>query len=469
MNPLNAHKILSSLPPVWPEEVLNKINQLRGSLKRKVVVLDDDPTGTQTVSNIPVVTRWDRDTIANEFEQEYPGFFILTNSRSLNEYETRKLHHAIGTNLKEAAKGRAFTLISRSDSTLRGHFPAETDTLGETFGDYSLTVLAPYFEAGGRLTVNNIHYVADRDELIPAHLTPFAKDTAFGYSTSGLPEWVEEKTARRIRAENVNVITLDLIRRQGPDAVERRLMKFPPNSVCIVNAADRRDIEVFAQGALQAESRGKRILFRTAASFVSATLGQAPSDLLSTTDLKNQQSSYGGLIVAGSYVPKTTKQLIELRRQHHPEEFELPVSALLSDKSCQELVEQVATRINTSLTAGDNVLLFTSRQLVTGNSAADNLGIGQVISSSICSIIKKLRIRPRFIIAKGGITSSDIATSGLGVTRSIVAGQLLPGVPVWYLGNESRFPGLAYVIFPGNVGSDETLAEAVSLLSGDSF
>ena len=69
------------------------------------------------------------------------------------------------------------------------------------------------------------------------------------------------------------------------------------------------------------------------------------------------------------------------------------------------------------------------------------------------------------MIAKGGITSSDVATRGLGVKRALVRGQLLPGVPVWRLGAEARFPGIDYVVFPGNVGSDTALADAVQQLS----
>jgi uncharacterized protein YgbK (DUF1537 family) len=79
----------------------------------------------------------------------------------------------------------------------------------------------------------------------------------------------------------------------------------------------------------------------------------------------------------------------------------------------------------------------------------------------LISIVRGLQVRPRFLIAKGGITSSDVATRGLGVRRALVRGQILPGVPVWRLGAEARFPGLDYVVFPGNVGGDTALADAV--------
>ena len=77
---------------------------------------------------------------------------------------------------------------------------------------------------------------------------------------------------------------------------------------------------------------------------------------------------------------------------------------------------------------------------------------------------RRLEVRPRYLIAKGGITSSDLATKGLGVKRARVLGQILPGVPVWELGPETKFPGLPYVVFPGNVGGPEALQDAVQKL-----
>ena len=86
------------------------------------------------------------------------------------------------------------------------------------------------------------------------------------------------------------------------------------------------------------------------------------------------------------------------------------------------------------------------------------------ISDALTSVIEKLTARPAFIIAKGGITSSDVGTKALGVRRAIVMGQIRPGIPVWLTGPESKFPGMPYVIFPGNVGMENTLLEVVEVL-----
>ncbi len=88
------------------------------------------------------------------------------------------------------------------------------------------------------------------------------------------------------------------------------------------------------------------------------------------------------------------------------------------------------------------------------------------IAEALSAIVQGLTVRPRFFVAKGGSTASDIATEGLGVRRAMVLGQILPGVPVWELGPETRFPGMAYVVFPGNVGEADGVARCLSLLRG---
>jgi hypothetical protein len=117
-----------------------------------------------------------------------------------------------------------------------------------------------------------------------------------------------------------------------------------------------------------------------------------------------------------------------------------------------------------ALAAGRDTVVYTSRQLITSSDAAASLAIGRRVSEALVLLIRNLTIAPRYLIAKGGITSSDTATLGLGVRRALVLGQALPGVPVWQLGPEAKFPGLGYVVFPGNVGSDTALAELITRL-----
>lgn len=454
---------LTKLPPVWPHDALEDICQQLARVSHKVFILDDDPTGTQTVRDLRILTRWDVPRLRRQWQRSEPGCFILTNSRALPTEATRSLHREIARNLLISAAGQPFTIISRSDSTLRGHYPAETDTLNAELGGFDLTVLAPFFKAGGRLTLHGEHYLLEEDTLIPVALTPFAKDPSFPFSTSFLPAYVAEKSKNQISADEVLHIDIDLIRQRGPKAVAELLQNAPRGSVCVVDACEDRDIEVFAAGALAAEAAGQRILYRTAAAFVAARLGQSIPELLKAETFRGD-FHVGGLIVVGSHVPLTTLQLEALREDRRLEFLELEVKLILDDSARQPHLEHLARSLQTHLKAGRTSVLYTSRNLTTGIDSTGSLAIGRRISNSLVDILLNLEVQPRFIVAKGGITSSDIASRALHVDEAWIRGQILPGVPVWGLGEESRFPGMTYVVFPGNVGHRYSLCEAVKKL-----
>ncbi len=460
---LSSHASFAGLPPAWPHDVLEA--NRAAATTRTLVVLDDDPTGTQTVRDIAVITVWDFATLRAELSAAPRCFYILTNSRSLTPSASRSLHLELAENLRAAAAEarRPVVIASRSDSTLRGHYPLETDTLGEVLGPFDATLLMPYFEAGGRYTIDDTHYVATGDRLVPAAETAFARDAAFGYRHSHLPSWVEEKSACQTRAADVATVSLDLIRRGGPDAVAERLRALPRGAVCVVNAAAPGDIEVVAAATLAAEQRGSRFIYRTAASFVAARLGQSPHGILSP-DAYRSRSPHGGLTIVGSYVPKTTAQLTRLLAAPDLAAIELHVTDLLQPGRRDTAVASAIARVNSALGAGRDTVVFTSRELITSPDAAASLEIGRRISDALIAVVQGLALTPRYLIAKGGITSSNTATRGLGVRRAIILGQALPGVPVWRLGPEARFPNLGYVVFPGNVGTDTALSDLLRQL-----
>ena len=483
------------LPAPWPEDLRPQIRaRIAARPGHQLVVLDDDPTGTQTVHDVPVLTVWDVDTLRAELAQPGLCFYILTNSRSLPADAAANLNREVARNLREAVWRnagftsepnhprplcwRAFTLISRSDSTLRGHYPLETDALAEELGPFDATILIPYFEAGGRYTVRDVHYVAEGDVLVPAAETPFARDAAFGYRSSNLRDYVEEKTAGRIRAAEVASITLDGLRRGGPETVTKQLQSLPANSVCIVNAAAPRDLEVFVAGLVEAEGRGKRYLFRTAAQFVAARLELGPRPLWQPPGASASEPAsvgrrgcgashclLGGLTVVGSHVPKTTAQVDVLLANRDVERVELSVADILNPARKAAELTRVIAQTNQALTTGRDVVVFTSRALITGHDAAASLDIGAKVSDALVEVVRRLEVRPRYLIAKGGITASDVATKGLGVQRARVLGQILPGIPVWELGPGTKYPGLPYVVFPGNVGGPDALQDAVQKLN----
>ena len=458
MATISRAELFATLPPLEGESLRETIQAGFRASGQKLVVLDDDPTGTQTVYDIPVLTEWSVPTLRREFENDLSCFYLLTNSRSLGVESAASLNREIATNLVEAAGERGFRVVSRSDSTLRGHFPLETDVLGEVLGPFDGVLLVPYFEAGGRYTIGDTHYVAEGESLHPAAETPFAQDATFGYSHSNLKEWVEEKTGGRIRSSEVESFTIPQIRNDGVAGVTAGLERLSDGTVCVVNAAVPGDLDVVMVALEKAEAKGKKFLFRTGAEFVASRLGLADRGFWRP---KATGKKTGGLVIVGSHVPKSTMQLDYILQQGNLKAIELEVEALLADE--QNLVAALVSNVVEQLQAGVDVVVYSSRNLVLGADPDSSLAVARRVSEALVSIVQQLSVSPSFLIAKGGITSSDVATRGLGVRRATVLGPLLPGVPVWETGSETRFPELPYVVFPGNVGDESALLDAVKL------
>lgn len=463
---LPKNQLLSSLPPEWPQDLRPAIQKQIKTDGRKVVVLDDDPTGTQTVHYLPVLTDWTVDQLAAELQNDLPAFYILTNSRSLTLPNAQKINAEIGCNLLAAAAQiqRGFVVISRSDSTLRGHFPGEVAALSDALGQsFDAWIVNPFFLEGGRYTVDDVHYVEEGDVLVPAAQTEFSRDRAFGYATSNLRDWVAEKTNGQIAAKDVASVSITRLRTGGPESVSDFLMALSAGRCCVVNTASYRDLEVFVQGLLAAEARGKRFLYRTAASFVQVRAGILPRPLLAPAELKMPDVG-GGLFVVGSYVPRSTRQIHALLETTDVSAVEINVHALLADRLREDEIRRAVEIAEDALQRRNDIVIFTGRQLVTGKDSKSTLHIGQKVSQGLIDIVQRIQTAPRYILAKGGITASDIATRALNVKKATVLGQIIPGVPVWRLGEESRFAGLPYIVFPGNVGDDQALLEVVKQL-----
>ena len=251
-------KTIDSLPP--PREHTGSADQIAASQSKGelpiLVVLDDDPTGTQTCHNINVLMTWDVDVLVKEFQSTNSGFFILTNSRSLHPEDARALIETICRSVVEAAAivRKEFEVVLRGDSTLRGHFPDEPEVAESVIGKVDGWILAPFFRQGGRLTINDIHYVADPDgNLVPAAQTPFAQDATFGYKNSNLRDYIVEKSKGSITADRVQSISISDLRTGGADVVAARLLGLGPESVIVVNAVADSDMETFVQGLLKGE------------------------------------------------------------------------------------------------------------------------------------------------------------------------------------------------------------------------
>jgi uncharacterized protein YgbK (DUF1537 family) len=444
----------------WSEPVVPAIRTLAGG--RPQVVLDDDPTGTQTVRAVTVVARVDGGDLEAALETRPETLFVLTNSRSLAPLAAARLARELGRRLRAWSDrtGLPASITSRSDSTLRGHFPVEVDALAEGLGwPDAVTLLAPYFGPGGRLTVDDVHYLVRDDRAYPVADTEYARDPTFGYRHSNLLDWVRERTGAD---RPVAAITLETIRGGGPDAVAARLLDAPPRACLVVNAADERDIEVVAAGVLPAEREGRQVIARTAASYVRARAGQPLHPLLGPADLPIRSGP--GLVVVGSHVPATTRQLERLLDEPPLpiEPLEIDAGRASSEGQAAAAVAEVLSRVRRAMAGGRTPVVHTSRTLVSG---MDPLQAASRVSAALTEVVRGLADPPAWVLAKGGITSSDVATAGLGVRTATVLGQLRPGVPVWRSDATGRWPGLVLVVFPGNVGSDDDLRMAVAALA----
>lgn len=465
-----SDSVLDNLPPEWPDDLSGQIRAEIVASRRKLIALDDDPTGVQTVYDTAVLARWTVDDLAAELRDPRPVCFILTNSRSLPEAGAIRLNQEIAARLLVASRQTRvdFVIASRSDSTLRGHFPAETDALADTLGNVDGVLLAPAFFEGGRYTIDNLHLVREGNRLVPASETEFARDATFGYRHSDLREWVEEKTGGRIVAAEVVSLSIDDIRQGGPDRIAAVLRTVADGRPVVVNAASYRDLDVVVLGVLRAEAAGKRLLYRTGAGFVRARAGLPERPLLSRGELVGDDapSPLPGIVVVGSHVQRSGEQLAHLLRLLEVTPVELHVPRILDPATHEAEIETARHATEAALARGTTPVIFTSRQVEHADKAGDQLAIGQTISAAFVAVMRRLATRPGWIVAKGGITSSDIGTKALRARRAIVLGQIQPGIPVWRLGPETLHPGLPYVVFPGNVGDPETLAKVVTMLRG---
>ena len=303
--------------------------------------------------------------------------------------------------------------------------------------------------------------------LVPAGMTEFAKDKTFGYKASDLGDWCEEKTEGAYKAGEMIYIGLSDLRACNYDGIVRQLLSASNFNKVIVNAVDYSDVKVFAITLVRALALGKEFIIRSAAAVTKILGGISDRPLLTREELVEEGNRSGGIIVVGSHVNKTTLQLRALEECPYPIQFiEFNQHLVLQEGGLEGEVKRVDAIIEKAIREGVTVAVYTRRDrfdLDSGDKEKQLL-VSVKISDAVTDIIGKLTVRPSFIIAKGGITSSDIGTKALHVRRATVMGQIMPGIPVWMTDENSKFPRMPYIIFPGNVGETETLREMVEKL-----
>lgn len=436
----------------------------------KIIVLDDDPTGSQTVHSCLLLTKWDVSTLKLGLLDSAPIFFVLTNTRAMTPSQAAEITREVCQNLKLAlaeTKVEDFVVVSRSDSTLRGHYPVETDVIAAELGGFDAHFLVPAFFEGGRFTRDSIHYLVVNGVPTPVHETEFARDSVFGYSYSYLPDYVAEKTKGRIPADRVVKFSLTDLR-QG---IQPQLKGLSGNQCCVVDAETQEDLDRFAQDILAVAATGKKFLFRSAASLLTSLANLPPQPVAADRMFEYVRNSKPGAVIVGSHVQKTTEQLQNLLQEAGVVGVEINVSALLPDATVEreELLVGILAKIAEVHQAGQTPVIYTSRQELSFPDVETRLKFGGAVSSLLMDIVQGLPQDLGFLISKGGITSNDVLSTGLALTAARILGQILAGCSIVLTPKDHpRFPNLPVVLFPGNVGDASGLATVYRRLSASS-
>ncbi|MEM1427697.1 MAG: four-carbon acid sugar kinase family protein, partial [Cyanobacteria bacterium P01_H01_bin.130] len=355
------------------------------------------PTGSQTVHSCPLLLRWDLETLRQGLQEPSPILFILTNTRSLPPAQAEAVTREVCRHLKQALAtldNPDILLVSRSDSTLRGHYPLESDTIAEELGPFDAQFLVPAFVEGGRITRHSTHLVVtvitpngDRPvpvpETIPVHKTEFARDPAFPFHHSFLPAYVEEKTQGKIRAEQVDRIQLQDLRGDRPQLIQR-LLDYRNNQIVAVDGETQQDLDTFAS-ALKATS-GKKYLFRSAASLLTSLAALPPQAIAPEAMGQYRRSDRPGIIIIGSHVQTTTDQLNHLLEQPEAIALEIPI-AQLSDTTLPHHIDTLQHQLHHHWHQGNTPVLYTSRTFYPNIPAAL---ITQLVTQLISALVQTL-------------------------------------------------------------------------------
>jgi len=458
----------------------------------KVVVFDDDPTGSQTVHGAPLLLRWDADSLAAGLRHPSPLLFLLANTRALDPAaaaeRVREIARALRPALEQALDAGwldRWLIVSRGDSTLRGHFPLEVEVIAEALGPFDATLLAPAFLPGGRTTVAGVHRLHGE----PVHTTPFAADRLFGFSHSFLPAWVEEKSGGRIPAaavQRIGLAELDMAAQtaDGAAALRDRLAALGGNAVVAVDAElphqlDALGTAVRAVTDPAAQPPGgcpRRLLFQSAASLLNGLVPLPPQPLQAAglAGLRRCDAAGAplpGLVLVGSHVPLADAQLEPLLQEPGCGGLELPVAKLARVLAGPESAALLASleqawcqQLEQRLTAGLTPVLFTSRGELLCVSSAERRHLGLELAALMARLAATLEPRLGYLISKGGITSHTLLADGLGLGAVELQGQLFAGLSLVLTPPRGGRAGLPVVTFPGNLGDAGSLREAWRLM-----
>ncbi len=437
----------------------------------KFVVIDDDPTGSQTVHDCLLLLKWDCSTLAKGFESKSNLFFILANTRSLSENDAKLTIEEICKNLKTVIASQAYEeeiiFISRGDSTLRGHNFLEPSAINSCLGPFDATFHIPAFIEGKRLTINGLHFV----DKTPIEQTIFARDKIFGFETSNVKNLLFQKSKSRIKIEDIQNLLLsdiEILNDEENNIVFKKLKNLNNNKHVIVDVENYSQLKKFSLVIKKLNSQ-KQFLFRTAASFISSisekkSISQSEIFFYNLR-LRNKEKSFlPGLIIVGSYVELSTIQLNNLLEISNCYPVELDVFEFFKITSSDNnqrrrnlFKNKFLKEIRFSFERGKTPVLFTSRKFMSLDSS-ELFNFYNLLASFIAELVADLKHEIGYLISKGGITTNLILSNGLNADYVYLEGQILTGISVvtHNLKNHKKLP---IVTHPGNIGNKDSLVK----------
>ena len=427
----------------------------------KIVVLDDDPTGIQTIHGCYLVAQWDQEKLETALNDDIDFFYVLVNSRGKNREEAQRDITEIVTRLLEINKryGYKMVFICRSDSTLRGHFPLELNCVTKLIEDEKKVdgfFLIPAFFEAGRVTKNDTHYLKQDGKYIPVDETEFARDSVFPFSTAYLPGYIHEKTKGKISTESV--VSIDFSKREKSENADI-IGKLADGRWAVVNAEEYDNLVAFTAEVYKNLNENKYYVFQSSSSFVKAFTHNPDQPLI--RDFNSKLFS-DGLVIIGSHVKKTTQQLNRLLKSDVAQGYELDIDKIIGNSDAY--LRSVFNDLLTIRAHGCIPIVYTPREERKMISHNEQIELGKQISSFLVGIVKDIPYAIFWLISKGGITSHELLTKGLEVSLCRVHGQVLPGVPVVRIEGGGHPEPFSFIIFPGNVGSEDSLLETFEIM-----
>ena len=405
--------------------------------RRFVLVLDDDPTGTQCAANVDVLLRPDEHSIAAALAGPGHAAFALTNTRALDRGEATALVRRLRALTVHYGQGRDVRLVLRGDSTLRGHVFAEMESLG--LGQ-AAGLIVPAFPAAGRVTIDGVHYLGTGGALVNVADTEFARDPVFGFRARTMRDWVAEVGGSRA----VELVGPDVPPADRAAAVRDALLRVPDGGVVIPDVRDGGDLALIAAGSAAAQERGRRVVVRCAAP-LAALIAGVPG----TTVAPRREPARRVLVVCGSHTAAATEQLDSIRDRTPPH---LVVPAEVNNTlACEAVAGAALAHLDRD---GIAVVTTERRRGAERGSLAD----GAAVMAALMAVVRRLAPGVDAIVSKGGITSAELVTTGLGATRTRVVGQLEVGISLWEVPRNGDDGVVPVAIVPGNIGDAGTLA-----------